>query len=164
MQNSLTISYVFNYVLFCSASFFNSLFVFNCTSLGAAVSALRALLSSHTYRCPCNCLYLFYDKYMMMMMMKHHTQNTARVVQKCLVWSVAITSVWSPADKVGGSQYICPTSHWIQHCTLGDRKCNISMYICKAYFDIWNLDPFRNERGRRSERHLRLTVALHTCA
>jgi len=30
-------------------------------SLGAAVSALCALLSSHTYLCPCNCLYLFYD-------------------------------------------------------------------------------------------------------
>jgi len=29
---------------------------FYCTSLGAAVSALCASLSSHTYLCPCNCL------------------------------------------------------------------------------------------------------------
>jgi len=36
--------------------------VFYCTSLGVAVSALYALLSSHTHLCPCNCLYLFYDK------------------------------------------------------------------------------------------------------
>jgi len=36
--------------------------VFYCTSLGAAVSVLCALLSSHTYLCPCSCLYLFYDK------------------------------------------------------------------------------------------------------
>jgi len=35
---------------------------FYCTSLGAAVSAPCALLFSHTYRCPCNCVYLFYDK------------------------------------------------------------------------------------------------------
>jgi len=36
--------------------------VFYCTSLGAAVRAPCALLSSHTFLCPRNCLYLFCDK------------------------------------------------------------------------------------------------------
>jgi len=62
MPISLIISYVFNYVLFCCTSFCILCVCFYCTSLAAAVSALCALLSSHTYLCPCNCLYLFYDK------------------------------------------------------------------------------------------------------
>jgi len=50
----------FNCGVFCYTSLC-ILCVFYCTSLEAAVSALCALLSSHTYQCPCYCLNLFYD-------------------------------------------------------------------------------------------------------
>jgi len=39
----------------CSVASFLYFKCFYCTSLGQ-------LLSSHMYRCPCNCLYLFYDE------------------------------------------------------------------------------------------------------
>jgi len=52
----------FNYVLFCCTSFCILCVCFYCTSPGAVVSVPCALLSSHTYLCPCNCLHLFYDK------------------------------------------------------------------------------------------------------
>jgi len=70
MPISLIISYVFNYVLFRCTSFCILCECFYCTSLAAAVSALCASLSSHTYGIcvhvtACIC---FMTKYMMMMM------------------------------------------------------------------------------------------------
>jgi len=47
---------------------------FYCTSLGAAVSALCALLSSHMY-----CLYLFNDKTNLMMMMMMQVRPMAHM-------------------------------------------------------------------------------------
>jgi len=58
-QRRIMIISCFNYVLYCCISF--CILRFYCTS-AAAVRALSALLSNHTYQCPCNCLYLFYDK------------------------------------------------------------------------------------------------------